>query len=312
MRGVEGRRWWRPRASSWLRPALVLTVVVAGLWAASRGVAGVGWREVWGAVSGVSGEELVTLGLIWLAGLVIYSVVLAAAMPGLGMPRGLLLNLTGSAVANVLPLGGALATALNWRMLRSWGHSDAAFVAFTVLTNALDVLTKLLLPLVAVATLVALSRDVPALLWVATAACAAALALALVVREVLRRHGGRPPSRFGRWAGRLDSLLRESGTRIAVLVRTRWRRLLPASVAYVAAQVLLLGVALHDVGLTVPVASLLTAAAIERLGTVAGHVQHPHGSAPAGSRGRASRWTAIQLASSTPPTGISSATRNTR
>ena len=34
------------------------------------------------------------------------------------------MNLTGSAVANVMPLGGAVATALNWRMVRGWGHSD--------------------------------------------------------------------------------------------------------------------------------------------------------------------------------------------
>ena len=55
---------------------------------------------------------------IWLGGLGIYSLVLSAALPGLGVRRSLLLNLSGSAVANVLPLGGAVATALNWRMVR--------------------------------------------------------------------------------------------------------------------------------------------------------------------------------------------------
>ena len=47
---------------------------------------------------------------------------LAAALPGLDLRRGLLLNLSGSAVSNVMPLGGAVGTALNWQMAR-WGHT---------------------------------------------------------------------------------------------------------------------------------------------------------------------------------------------
>ncbi|MEZ5191932.1 MAG: hypothetical protein R2734_05130 [Nocardioides sp.] len=45
---------------------------------------------------------------------------LRAALPGLSMRRALTLSLTGSAVANVLPVGGAAGIVLNHRMTRSW------------------------------------------------------------------------------------------------------------------------------------------------------------------------------------------------
>ena len=45
--------------------------------------------------------------VLWVAGLVAHTMTLTAALPGLTHRRALLLSLTGSAVANVLPLGGA-------------------------------------------------------------------------------------------------------------------------------------------------------------------------------------------------------------
>ena len=139
-------------------------------------VAHVGWSEVVAILRQVQPEQLLLLTVIWLGGLAVYSLVLSAALPGLGVPRSLLLNLSGSAVSNVVPLGGAVGTALNWRMVTRWGHSSNAFAAFCVLTNALDVLTKLVLPLVAVAGLTLVSAHVPTTLWVMAACCAVALA----------------------------------------------------------------------------------------------------------------------------------------
>ena len=182
------------RWSPWVwKAVLVLGIGIGGLWTATHGVAGADWSQVATVLRGVTPVRLLALAAIWLGGLGIYSLVLSAALPGLGVRRSLLLNLSGSAVANVLPLGGAVATALNWRMVRTWGHSDGSFVAFTLLTNALDVLTKLLLPLVAVAALVTLSVHVPVVLWWMSAACAGLVLLAAAVRAVLRATA--PPGR---------------------------------------------------------------------------------------------------------------------
>ena len=261
---VTSQRW-----SPWVwKAVLVLAIGIGGLWTATHGVAGTSWGQVATVLRGVTPLRLLALAGIWLGGLGIYSLVLSAALPGLGVRRSLLLNLSGSAVANVLPLGGAVATALNWRMVRTWGHSDGSFVAFTLLTNALDVLTKLLLPLVAVATLVTLSVHVPVVLWWMSASCAGVVLVAGAVRAVLRAiapSGGRTG---GSRAARLLAWFEESTQRIQGLLARQWHRLLPASVAYVAAQVALLYFALQAVGLHVPLVLVLTAAAIERLGTL--------------------------------------------
>jgi uncharacterized membrane protein YbhN (UPF0104 family) len=253
------------RSYAW-KALLVAGVVLGGLWTATHGVAGVAWAEVLLVLRGVSVQSLVLLAGIWLLGLGIYSAVLSAALPGLGMRRGLLLNLSGSAVANVVPLGGAVATALNWRMVRTWGHSDSAFVTYCVLTNALDVLTKLFLPVVGVAALSVLSVHVPALLWAVTGACAAILLL-VVAWQLLPGHRRGE----GRHAGSTSSVRRRlhaSSLRVRDLFLGRWTRLVPGSLGYIAAQVALLFVSLRAVGLDAPVTVVVMAAAIERLGTL--------------------------------------------
>ena len=255
------------RALAW-KTAVVLGVAAGGLWVATHGVAGVGWGDVAAVLRGVTARQFGVLALIWLGGLGIYSLVLSAALPGLGVRRSLLLNLSGSAVANVIPFGGAVATALNWRMVRLWGHSNVAFVAFCVLTNALDVMTKLALPIVAVAALVAISMHVPAVLWAVAGGCAAVLLLAGLGHPLLLRPAKPAEDPDRRWRRVVQAHVRDSGTRIRDLVASHWPRLLPAAVGYIAAQVTLLYFCLQAVGLEPSVTVVLAAAAIERLGTL--------------------------------------------
>lgn len=248
--------------------ALVLVVVVGGLWTATHGIAGVSWRDVAAVLRDVAPHELALLALIWMGGLGIYARVLAAAMPGLGVRRSLVLNLGGSAVSNVLPLGGAVATALNWRMARTWGHSTPAFAAYCALTNALDVLTKLALPVVAVGTFAVLSLHVPSVLWAVAIGCAVAAALIITVSVwVVRRGPGWVPG-AARLRGVLRPSVRDLADRMCALLVRGWATMMPASAGYVLTQVVLLGVCLHVVGLAPTFAVVLMAAAIERLGTL--------------------------------------------
>jgi uncharacterized membrane protein YbhN (UPF0104 family) len=249
------------------KTGLVVGVVGGGLWTATHGVAHVAWSDVVTILRHVAPEQLAVLTLIWLGGLAVYSLVLSAALPGLGVPRSLLLNLSGSAVSNVVPFGGAVGTALNWRMVTRWGHSTSAFAAFCVLTNVLDVLTKLVLPLVAVAGLTLVSAHVPTTLWVMAGCCAAALVASALVQPVVRRISLKP--RTGRrFAERLRSQVQDSWLRTRSLLRTGAPRLLVASAGYIAAQVALLDVSLRTVGLQAPLTVVIMAAAIERLGTL--------------------------------------------
>ncbi len=261
---------WKVSGPGW-KFALAAVVVVAGWWTVTHGVAGVTWHEVAAVLRGVPVSRLIEMGVVWVGGLAIYATVLSAALPGLGARRGLLLNLSGSAVANVMPFGGAVATGMNWRMVRGWGFPTSAFLSFCVLTNALDVLTKILLPLVAVTGLLAMSVHVPTTLWAVVAVCATAAVLVLLVPSVVLRkstgpagHAAPMPSR----AWRLRSRLQDPAHRIRLLLRQHWPRLLPGSFAYVAAQVLLLLLSLRSVGLAPSLVVVLMAAAVERLGSL--------------------------------------------
>jgi uncharacterized membrane protein YbhN (UPF0104 family) len=250
------------------KAGLVFGICAVGLWTASHGVGGATWSDVVDVLAHVSPWRLGLLTAVWLVGLGVYSFVLSAAMPGLGIRRGLLLNLTGSAVANVVPLGGAVATGLNWRMTRLWGHSNDAFVAFCLLTNALDVVSKLLFPLVATGVLVAVSAPVPDSVWIVVGLCGLFLGLLLVLERSAVRRSGAGPVTDTRWWHRSLRLVADSGTRTEELLVRGWRQLVPASAGYLAAQVLLLVLSLHAVGVHPAFSTLLMAAAIERLGTV--------------------------------------------
>jgi len=235
------------------KAGLVLAVIGAGLWTATHGVAGVAISDVGPVLRGVTPGRLGLLTVIWVAGLGIYSTVLNAALPGLGIRRSLLLNLSGSAVAN---------------LVRRWGHSNVAFVAFCVLTNVLDVVTKLVLPLVAVGALVIVGMDVPPVLWVVAVVCTSVLFLVLLAQVLLRKHRGGEEGTDRPWMARVRGPLRDPGGRIHTLLLHNWPRLLPGSIGYVAAQVALLFVSLRSVGLEASLATVLVAAAIERLGTI--------------------------------------------
>lgn len=261
-RRLTRRPWW----GLW-KPALVVAVVGGGLWTATHGVAHVAWSDVVAILRQVEPHQLILLTVIWLGGLGIYSLVLSAALPGLGVGHSLLLNLSGSAVSNVVPLGGAAGTALNWRMVTRWGHSNTAFTAYCLLTNALDVLSKLVLTVVAVVGLKVVSAHVPTTLWAIAGGCAAALAMVVVVPPVLRRLSGKVRVGRATFAGLMQQV-RDSAARIGELFRHGWPQLISGSAGYVAAQVALLDVSLHAVGLHPPLTVVIMAAAIERLGTL--------------------------------------------
>ena len=84
---------------------------------------GTSWVTVGALLGRLSLPAIAVLALVWIAGLWAHSFVLAASLPGLTKRRGLTLSLTGSAVANVLPLGGAAGTGLNFAMTRRWARS---------------------------------------------------------------------------------------------------------------------------------------------------------------------------------------------
>lgn len=229
----------------------------------------------WPAVLGLAG--------LWLLGLYVHSFVLTAAAPSLSHRRALTLNLTGSAVSNVIPLGGAAGVELNRRMMRAWGIDGRAFTGYTFLTNLWDVGSKLLLPVVAVAALARAGEHLtPQVQTVAAVAGGGFLVVAAGAAYVLV--GPRGAEAVGRLlevathgalrlVGRdrdlgITAALLEIRAQSAALVAQGWLRMSVGITGYVALQGLLLGLCLHLTGGGNTWPEILAAFAVERALTI--------------------------------------------
>ncbi len=259
-------------------------IVAAGLVVAvlPQAVA-VSWRGVLPVLGSVHWPGALGLVGLWFLGLYVHSFVLTAAAPALTHRRALALNLTGSAVSNVVPLGGAAGVELNRRMMRAWGIDGRTFTGYTFLTNLWDVASKLLLPVIGVAALARAGEDVsPTVQTVALLAGLGFAALAAAAGVVLLSPRGagtigrlaeRVAHRSLRLIGRdrelaLSRALLDIRTQCADLVAQGWLRMSAGMTGYVALQGLLLGFCLHLTGGGNTPAEILAAFAVERALTI--------------------------------------------
>ncbi|GAB3858006.1 hypothetical protein GCM10028801_17300 [Nocardioides maradonensis] len=217
-------------------------------------VVSVSWHGVLPVLAGLHLSELLGLVGLWALGLYVHSFVLTAAAPSLSHRRALTLNVTGSAVANVVPLGGAAGVELNRRMMRAWGIDTRGFAGYTFVTNLWDVGIKLILPIVAVGALAHAGEHVSGPLKLAALAAAVGfVALVAVVTTLLLSS-----------RGPLEEIRRQSRQ----LVVNGWLRMSVGMVGYVALQALLLGWCLHLTGAGNSGTEILAGFALERLITI--------------------------------------------
>lgn len=267
------------------RARYVVGIVVTGtlLVVVLPSVSGVAWGDLWRTLDSVPMTVVAGLVALWALGLALHTITLTAALPGLTARRAATLSLTGSAVANVLPVGGAAGIALNVKMGRTWGFGGQAMSRYTVVTNVWDVLVKVSLPLLVLPVLLlsgarthqlALATPVAAAsLLVLTVGCLALLTPrgATVLGHSLDRTGAavrrrREGAVDRTWERRLTEL--QSST--AGLVRLRWRRLTLGMVLYTLALLALLECCLLATGAVVAPLLVLSVFTLERLLTLAG------------------------------------------
>jgi putative heme transporter len=242
------------------------------------------WSDVGNAIQDLTLQQVVILCGVWILGIYAHSFVLTASLPQLTHRRAITLNLTGSAVSNLVPFGGAFGVGLNYAMSRAWGFSKPAFTVYTFVSNLALLLTKLSLPLLAVVALLftdqVLHQQVMTLVAVALAAFVLFTAAvgASLCHEGVARFLGRGADRFVRM---LLALLR-SGRTVDLqrtildlrreslgLLRRGWLQLSMGMLTYSALQALLLWLSLHMIGSTLTVAQVLAGYAFERVLTLA-------------------------------------------
>lgn len=263
-----------------IRAALSLGLVALMLLVVLPRAIGATVDDVGHAITHVSFLDLSGLTVLWFAGLLIYSFVLTGALPGLNNGQALTLNLTGSAVANVMPFGGAVGMSLNYYMLRTWNMSLTEFSSYTVVTNVWNVLMKLSMPgvalLFAVESGVVINRRMTTIVVVAVSllmVVVVAIVAALAHRTLARR--------FARGLAALIALIARVFRRevnqeaiaaeavrtrdmVAAVVRVQWFRLSIFMTAYGVAQAALLYACIQAVGDSVLPAAVLAAYAVER------------------------------------------------
>jgi putative heme transporter len=239
-------------------------------------VVGTTWTTVGGLLGQISMAGVAGLAVVWIAGLFSHSFVLAASLPGLTKRRGLTLSLTGSAVANVLPLGGAAGTGLNFAMTRRWGFSSTAFAGFLAVTTLVNVVTKLGVVVIALALIPAVHTALPAgrtglllvpvlaalglVAWVLLSAPAAAWCGRGLDRLAgLVRSGQRPA---------LESSLPELRLSILRVFRGGWMPMSAGMAGYLFLQAALLWLCFHVLGASLGVPALIAGLAVERLLTL--------------------------------------------
>jgi putative heme transporter len=257
-------------------PAISAVVMVVLLALLPR-IAGTAWSSVPAELARLDPVMLAPLALLWICGLACNSVALSAALPGLTVRRALALSLSGSAVANVLPLGGAAGMSLNYVMIRRWGFSRAGFVTYTVVSNIWDVGSKLVVGLIAGVVLLRYASPRTAYhgaLALVVAIVLLVLAVTLLVHQPSAIKLGKAVDRLAASCGRLigrpgGTHLRTVLPRLSAMVvavgKRGWWRLTLGTGAYAALQVFLLYACLDTVGIDLSIAALAGGYAADRL-----------------------------------------------
>ncbi|WP_344733342.1 hypothetical protein [Nocardioides fonticola] len=245
-------------------------------------VLGTTWPDVVALVHGVPASVLAGLVALWFAGLLVHLPVLRAALPGLTSRQALGLNLAGSAVANVLPAGGAAGVGVGFAMTRRWGFSPEQFTSFALVSNLWNAAARLVVGAALLVGAVGVGVPLPsgartvvicaaATLLTAVALGAPALSserAARVLAAGLARIWRRAPRRLG---GRTDrraavmAWLLASRRAVVVALGCGWRRMTLFVLAYVAMQGLLLLGCLDAVHAGAPLGAVAVAFGLERL-----------------------------------------------
>jgi uncharacterized membrane protein YbhN (UPF0104 family) len=274
----------RIRSPGVVRGLAASALAVALLWWGIPKITGATWSAISDTMRVVTWPEIAVLAGLWIAGLVAHSFVLTGALPGLTWRRALTLNLTGSAVSNVAPLGGALGVATNLVMVRAWSFKDSAFAVFTLVTNVWDVLAKLVLPIVAVTVLFLVGGVAGHALNVAAVVAVVFLLLVVIVgvvglasdtvSRVLARGLARMahrvlPARLASRAEGLEDAVVSARDHTRSIVRQRWPQLTAGMASYVVLQAVLMWLSLHVVGADLGFSAVLAGFAVERFLTLA-------------------------------------------
>lgn len=142
------------RTKTVLRIVVAIVVAIAIFVFAIPHLSNASYRQAWEDLRHLSLWHLVELFGANLWNVVSYWFMLMIALPGLTWGQAMVVNNGSTAVANVMPGGGALGMGVTWKMLRSWGFSGPAISRQILVVGVWNNFAKLALPVIAWAVLI--------------------------------------------------------------------------------------------------------------------------------------------------------------
>lgn len=243
------------------------------------------WTDIWAVIATIPFTHAIGFQLIMLLGLWSYTFTFTGSLPGLTHSKALIVNLCGSSVSNLLPGGGAVGLAATYAICRSWGFSRRATSTSVIVTGVWNVLARIALPVLAIATLwfggvtlpdtltdlalagmltgLAILGALISIIASERAAQAIGRGLDAVIGPIVRR--GRPTSTMS-----ISYLVHDLRARIKDVVANGWWSMTLGMIGFFAAYFVLFVLIMRGTGVTLPLNLLFAAFAIGRLLTTIG------------------------------------------
>ena len=235
-------------------------VVVLAIWFLLTSLQSGDWTSAVALITGTMVAASVVLGLVNLA---TNWPPIVVALPGLRVREAAVTNTAGAALSNTVPEGGAVATGLNYAMLRSWGFTLGDTTSEVLVTGTWSQLTKFILLAIGLTAVVVQDWAPDGVEWIALGLVALVVVAIVILARILRSAAF--AARLGAWCDRVVARIRHRihrlpdpglteglplfRTQMVGLLRLCWGRLTATMVISQLTVVLVLGICVRMQGL---------------------------------------------------------------
>ena len=223
------------------------------------------YRDVWAHLAETDVATLVGMTIFWIFTMWCYAGVMVHALPGLSRAQGIVTNFSGSALANVVPFGGAAGIGATYAQNLSWGFDVGSVTLSIIVSGVWNVFAKLGMPIIVLALLGIIGHATNGLGFAAMVGFGVLLAAIVVFTSIFKseRLAAAVGDRAERVVNGLRRLIRRPpreglGDRVVEfrhqtlgLVRAHWRGLTAWMVLYKVSQGLLSLMAARAVGIEI-------------------------------------------------------------
>lgn len=162
-----------------------------------------GADDISAALGMITMTEFVIICLLGVVNLATNLPPIIVTLPGLRLREAAVTNTASAALSNTVPEGGAIATGLNFAMLRSWGFALGDITSEVLITGVCSQMTKYILFAIAAIAVVILGPAPSGTIWFALMLAALVILASILLALILRSQGF--AMRLGGW---LDDLAR--------------------------------------------------------------------------------------------------------